>query len=65
MKKIVLLITLLIISLGWARAAEAPKDRQVTVQGRGRLSAPPDQARLRVEVTEDGPRVDAVSQDVR
>ncbi len=40
-------------------------ERLVTVNGHGKISAVPDQAQLRIEVMEEGPKVDAVNQKVR
>jgi uncharacterized protein YggE len=50
--------------LAIAGAAE-PEIRRVSVQGLGKVTAPPDIARFRIEVTEEGPRVEAVTQEVR
>src|SRR4051812_16761012 len=68
MNKFILALTVGAGILGTARlsAAEAMhEDRRVTVQGHGKVSAPPDLARLRLEVVEEGPRVDLVTKDVR
>src|SRR5437899_2054932 len=49
-----------------AGAAEpARTERSVMVQGHGKISAVPDQARLLIQVSEEGARVDSVSQEVR
>ncbi len=47
-------------------AVESSKtERLVTVNGQGKISAVPDQAQLRIEVMEEGPKVEAVNQEVR
>ena len=66
-KQFVLTVVLL---LGWGairceaadNAAEKP---QVTVQGQGKLKAVPDQARVWVEVSEQGPKLEDATQQVR
>src|SRR5262249_50756242 len=60
----VVLCGVLFAGLCWA-AEPAKIERRVTVQGHGKISAPPDQALIRVEVSEEGTRVDAVTQKVR
>jgi uncharacterized protein YggE len=64
--------SIVICSVGWglclpAGAADSPAktERMVTVQGQGRLHSVPDQARLQIMVTEEGAKVDAVTQKVR
>jgi uncharacterized protein len=49
-----------------AHAAQPDKtERLITVQGVGKISAAPDVARLWIQVGEEGPRVETVSQQVR
>lgn len=68
MKKIsvgvVLLLSSVFTSAGWS-AETKRAEREITVQGTGQVRAIPDIARLTVEVVEDGPRVEDVTQRVR
>lgn len=59
----IVLIPLLAAS---ALAAEPPKEvRRVTVQGRGKAVAPPDQARIVLAVTEENARLEAAAEAAR
>lgn len=66
-KKLVFVVLCGCLCLGVSRvrADDGKTERQVTVQGHGKVSAVPDQARLWVEVTEEGSQVAAVTQEVR
>ena len=61
------LILIILCSLRGSAFAESPDriPRRITVQGQGKISGVPDQARIQVMVTEDGLKVDAVTQEVR
>jgi uncharacterized protein YggE len=48
-----------------ATESHTASERRITVQGQGKISAVPDQARIQVMVTEDGPKVDSVTAQVR
>jgi len=54
----------ILAGITWA-AEPAKTDRHITVQGQGKVEAVPDQVRLWLEVTEQGPRVEQVTQEVR
>lgn len=53
------------MSIQSVAAESAPRERHISVQGHGKVSAVPDQARLQVMVTEEGKTVDVVTQEVR
>jgi uncharacterized protein YggE len=46
-------------------AADSREPRHITVQGHGKFTATPDQAKMRIQVVQEGSRVDTVTQDVR
>lgn len=48
-----------------ARAETGKTERQISVMGRGKVSAVPDQARIWVRVSEEGMKVDTLTQQVR
>jgi len=56
---------LLTLPVGLLIADTEKQQRQVSVQGHGKVSATPDQALLWVQVSEEGTRVDAVTQQAR
>ena len=58
------LITLVFSSVVVFAAEPARTERHVTVQGQGKVSAVPDQARLWIQVSEDGARVDAAVREI-
>lgn len=60
-----LLVGFLLTSLSQGAFSAEPRERLITVSGQGKVAAVPDQAQLRIEVSEEGSRIEAVNQKVR
>jgi uncharacterized protein len=66
MKRFVFVVAISVAFAGTSYAADSGKiERMITVQGKGKVTAIPDVARLRIEVVHEGPKIDSINQEVR